>query len=59
MIIGYCPHCGAKLTEIKNMGYFDDFTIKCWHCKKLHNVYELNFKRLDKEKEQEYNVDVN
>lgn len=49
--IGYCPHCGAKLTEISNIGYFDNFTLKCWKCKKISYIFELKFKTVDKEKE--------
>lgn len=46
--IGYCPVCGAKITEVKVMGYFDDFTFKCWKCQKIVRNYEIKFKRLTK-----------
>lgn len=48
--LGYCPHCGSKIIEVKNMGFFDDFSIKCWHCKKIPFVYEMEFRIDESEK---------
>ena len=44
--VGYCPHCGAKITEVKIMGYFDDFTFKCWKCSTISKNYNIKFKYL-------------
>ena len=45
--LAHCPKCGSKLMEIRNMGAFDDFTIKCFNCKSVLCVYDLKFKGLD------------
>ncbi|MEI7890912.1 MAG: hypothetical protein WCI36_02990 [bacterium] len=39
--------------EIRNMGAFDDFTLKCFNCKAVLCVYDLKFKTLD-EKNNDY-----
>lgn len=52
--LAHCPKCGSKIMEIRNMGAFDDFTIKCFNCKAVLCVYDLKFKVLD-EKNDEYN----
>ena len=33
--------------EIRNMGAFDDFTVKCFNCKAVLCVYDLKFKAID------------
>ncbi len=48
-IIGYCKKCGSKLIEIRNMGAFDDFSMKCWHCKVRVEIFELRFKKIEDE----------
>lgn len=42
-ISGYCPHCGTKITEVKVLGYFDDFTFRCWKCQRIAKNYELKY----------------
>lgn len=45
--LAHCPKCGSKIMEIRNMGAFDDFTVKCFNCKAVLCVYDLKFKALD------------
>ena len=33
--------------EIRNLGAFDDFTVKCFNCRAVLSVYDLKFKALD------------
>jgi predicted nucleic acid-binding Zn ribbon protein len=42
---GYCPHCGSKVTEVINMGYFDEFTFKCWKCQRIVKNLDVVFSR--------------
>ncbi len=53
--LAHCPKCGSKLMEIRNMGAFDDFTLKCFNCKAVLCVYDLKFKALD-EKNNNFNL---
>ena len=45
--LAHCPKCGSKIMEIRNMGAFDDFTVKCFNCKAVLCVYDLKFKVVD------------
>lgn len=46
--VGYCPHCGAKIIEVKVLNFFDDFSVKCWQCKKISLIIDIKFKLIEK-----------
>jgi len=47
--VAYCPKCGTKIMEANNVGAFDDFTIKCWSCKKISHIEDVKFKQVAQE----------
>lgn len=45
--LGYCNRCDCKIIEVRSLGGFDDFTIKCPNCKKLIPLGDIRFKRIE------------
>ena len=47
IINGFCPKCGTKIVQGSQINICDDFSLKCWYCKKIVEVRDINYKRDD------------
>lgn len=45
--LGYCRKCDSKIIEVRALGGFDDFTIKCPKCQKLIDLCDIRFERIE------------
>ena len=57
--LGYCPHCGSKIMEVKNLNFFDDFSVKCWKCVRIILIIEVKFKVVETVKIPNQNNSIN